>query len=116
MSPAVEYFFDKIRREWAEGVMQTYRKLPASITAESKANGKDACLVSLYLNGKRITTSVMPKLTSNCASQLKAIPRGEEILLTYNSEDCLDDEENFIELTFKMPGKSLKHKFYFNLE
>lgn len=116
MTPVVEYFFDKTRREWAEGVMQSYRKLPASITAESKANAKDACLVTLYLNGKRITTSVMPKLTSNCASQLKANSRGEEILITYNSEDCLEDEENFIELTFKMPGKSLKHKFYFNAE
>ena len=58
----------------------------------------------------------MPKLTSNCASQLKAVPCGEDILITYNSEDCLEDEENFVELTFKMPGKSLKHKFYFQVK
>ena len=94
MRPAVEYFFDKTRREWAEGVVQNYRKLPTFITAEGKSDGKDA----------------------NCASQLKAVPCGEDILITYNSEDCLEDEENFVELTFKMPGKSLKHKFYFQVK
>lgn len=113
MRPAVEYFFDKTRREWAEGVVRNYRKLPTFITAEGKAEGKDAYMVSLYLHGKKITTAAMPKLTSNCASRLKAVPRGEDILITYSSEDCLEDEENFVELTFKMPGKSLKHKFYF---
>ena len=116
MRPAVEYFFDKTRREWAEGVVQNYRKLPTFITAEEKSDGKDAYIVSLFIKGKKITTAAMPKLTSNCASQLKAVPCGEDILITYNSEDCLEDEENFVELTFKMPGKSLKHKFYFQVK
>ena len=113
MRPLVEYFFDKTRREWAEGVLQDYRKLPASITVESKADGKDACLVSLYLKGRKITTTVMPKLKADCASRLKAVPRGDEIRVTYSSEDCLEDEENYVEMTFRLPGKSLKHKFYF---
>lgn len=116
MRPAVEYFFDKTRREWAEGVVQNYRKLPTFITAEGSATDKDAYTVSLFLNGTKITTATMPKLSSNCASQLKAVPRGEDILITYSSEDCLEDEENFVELTFRMPGKSLKHKFYFQLQ
>lgn len=116
MRPAVEYFFDKTRREWAEGVVQNYRKLPTFITAEGKSDCKDAYIVSLFIKGKKITTAAMPKLTSNCASQLKAVPCGEDILITYNSEDCLEDEENFVELTFKMPGKSLKHKFYFQVK
>jgi len=103
-------------REWAEGVVQNYRKLPTFITAGGKSDGKDAYIVSLFIKGKKITTAAMPKLTSNCASQLKAVPCGEDILITYNSEDCLEDEENFVELTFKMPGKSLKHKFYFQVK
>lgn len=116
MQPAVDYFFDKTRREWAEGVIRNYRKLPTLITADSKADGKDSYLVSLSIEGKKITTASMPKLTSNCASQLKAVPKGEDILVTYNCEDCLEDEENFVELTFRMPGKSLKHKFYFQVK
>ena len=116
MRPAVEYFFDKTRREWAEGVVLNYKKLPGFITAEGKENGKGAYVVSLFIKGKKITTAAMPKLTSNCASQLKAVPRGEDILITYSSEDCLEDEENFVELTFRMPGKSLKHKFYFQVK
>lgn len=114
MRPAVEYFFDKTRREWAEGVVQNYKKLPGFITAQGKAEGKDAYIVSLFINGRKITTAAMPKLTSNCASQLKAVPREDDILITYSSEDCLEDEENFVELTFRMPGKALKHKFYFH--
>lgn len=116
MRPAVEYFFDKTRREWAEGVVLNYKKLLDLSTAEGKENGKGAYVVSLFIKGKKITTAAMPKLTSNCASQLKAVPRGEDILITYSSEDCLEDEENFVELTFRMPGKSLKHKFYFQVK
>lgn len=116
MRPAVEYFFDKTRREWAEGVVQNYKKLPTFITAQGKAEGKDAYIVSLYIKGKKISTAAMPKLASNCASQLKAVPRGEDILITYSSEDCLEDEENFVELSFKMPGKQLKHRFYFQVK
>lgn len=116
MQPAAEYFFDKTRREWAEGVIQNYKKLPTFITAQGKADGKDSYVISLYIKGKKITTAAMPRLTSNCASQLKATPKGEDILITYSSEDCLDDEENFVELTFRMPGKSLKHKFYFQVQ
>ena len=52
MRPAVEYFFDKTRREWAEGVVQNYRKLPTFITAEGKSDGKDAYIVSLIYKRK----------------------------------------------------------------
>ncbi|WP_297973006.1 hypothetical protein [uncultured Bacteroides sp.] len=113
LRPAVEYFFDKTRREWAESVVASYRKLSTFVTADGRADGRDAYVVSLYLKGKKITTASLPKLASNCASQLKAVTRGEDILITYNSEDCLEDEENSVELTFRLPGKSLRHRFFF---
>lgn len=116
LKTVADYFFDRGRREWAESVLRDYRRLSASVTAESRPDGKDACLVSLFLQGRKITTSAMPRLTANCASQLKAMPCGDDIRVTYNSEDCLDDEENFVEMVFKMPGKSLRHKFYFKAE
>lgn len=116
LRPAVDYFFDKTRREWAESVVQGYRKLSTFVTADGQPDGAGAYLVSLYLKGKKITTASLPRLASNCASQLKAVPRGEDILITYNSEDCLEDEENFVELTFRLPGKSLKHRFFFPVQ
>lgn len=111
LKPAVEYFFDNARKQWVESVVNRYKKIPALISVEGR-NGIDGYIVSLMFKGRKIKTSAMPKMKANCASQLAAKAKGDDIIITYNDEDCLDDEENFIELTFKLPGRQLKHKFF----
>ncbi|MCM1312651.1 MAG: hypothetical protein NC206_08420 [Bacteroides sp.] len=112
LKPAVEYFFDNARKQWVESVVNRYKKIPSLISVEGRSGMGSEYVVSLMFKGRKIRTSAMPKMKANCASQLAAKAKGDDIVITYNDEDCLDDEENFIELTFKLPGKQLKHKFF----
>lgn len=112
LQPVVAYFFDKTRKERAQGVLNGYRKLSTYISVEGKKSGEREYTLWLNLQGRKITASVVPTLKSNCASQLQAVVRGQDIVVTYDNIDCLEDEENFVEATFRLQGKVLKHKFY----
>lgn len=112
--PAAEYFFDKTRQQWVNSVIANYKKLPTFVTVEGKASDGKTYVLSLFLKGKKITTATMPKLTSNCASKLQASPRDSDILISYEDEDCLKDEQNSVEAVFRLQGRVLKHTFYIN--
>lgn len=112
LQPVVAYFFDKTRKERAQGVLNGYRKLSTYISVEGKQSGDNVYTMWLNLQGRKITASALPSLKSNCASQLQAVAKGQDVVVTYDNIDCLGDEENFIEAIFRLNGKVLKHKFY----
>ncbi|NDV58104.1 hypothetical protein [Bacteroides sp. 519] len=112
LRPAMDYFFDKTRQEWVKGVVENYKKLPTFITVDGEHIDNKTYSITLMLKGKPITTAAMPKLTANCASKLQASPYEGDILITYDTEDCLRDEQNSIDVVFRLPGKVLKHTFY----
>lgn len=112
LQPVVAYFFDKTRKERAQGVLNGYRKLSTYISVEGKQSSDNVYILWLNLQGRKITASALPSLKSNCASQLQAVAKGQDVVVTYDNIDCLEDEENFIEAIFRLNGKVLKHKFY----
>jgi hypothetical protein len=109
----MDYFFDKTRREWVNGVADNYRKLPNAITVKGEAIDNTSHRVTLWLNGKKIKTGAMPKLTSNCASKLSVSPEGDDLLITFDNEDCLPDEVNTVDAVFRLHGKVLKYTIHF---
>ena len=112
LQPVVAYFFDKTRKERAQGVLNGYRKLSTYVSVEGKKSGNNAYTMWLNLQGRKITASALPSLKSNCASQLQAVVKGQDVVVTYDNIDCLENEENFIEAIFRLDGKVLKHKFH----
>lgn len=112
LQPVLAYFFDKTRKQRAQSVLNGYRKLSTYISVEGRKSGDNAYTMWLNLQGRKITASVVPTLKSNCVSQLQAVVKGQDIVVTYDNIDCLEDEENFVEATFRLQGKVLKHKFY----
>lgn len=114
LRPASEYFFDRNRQQWVNSVIDNYRKLPNSITVQGEAIDNTTHSVALYLNGRKVKTGVMPKLTSNCASKLKAVPNGDDIIITFDNEDCLADEVNAVEVVFRLQSKVLKYTIHFD--
>ncbi|MDR3117871.1 MAG: hypothetical protein LBU44_00345 [Mediterranea sp.] len=113
LRPAMDYFFDKTRQQWVNGVADNYRKLPNSITVKGEVIDNTNHRVALWLNGKKIKTGAMPKLTSNCASKLKVTPEGDDLLITFDNEDCLSGEINAVDVAFRLHGKVLKYTFHF---
>lgn len=107
----VSYFFDSRRKKWAEGILSKYKIIPTRLSVHGKAGRDNNYMVWIELDGRKITPSGNPKLTSNCAGNLKFKRNGQDYLVTYDTSDCLDDEQNSIEVSFKIKSRTIREKF-----
>ena len=109
-----EYFFDEVRLSQVKGLITSYNQLYKSVTVTGTflESGKYQCQV--LLEGNPVKVSVNPKVTSNCAGQISARPSDGMFLVSYNVEDCLPEEENFLNVSFLINGKRLQHKAFLN--
>lgn len=109
-----EYFFDEVRLSQVKGLIARYEQLydALSVTGTFIENGKYQCQV--LLDGSPVRVSVNPKVTSNCAGQLSARPSEGMFIISYNAEDCLPEEDNFLNISFVINGKRLQHKAFLN--
>lgn len=117
IAPLKEYFFDNMRRQRTQTLEKSYRDLYSMISIQGSSTGMGEYVCQLILKGNPISISTMPKLKSNCASQLSArsADSGKEIHILYNADDCLETEENAVEATFRIGGKPVSHKFYIDV-
>lgn len=108
----IEYFFDDVRLIQAKGLKNRYLQLydALSVTGTFIEEGTYRCQV--LLDGNPIKTSTTPKVTSNCAGQLNVRPSDGLFIITYDATDCLPEEENYLNILFRIHGKKLEHKAY----
>lgn len=117
IAPLKEYFFDQMRSQRVKTLEKSYRELYGMISIQGSNARMGEYVCQLILKGNPIAISSMPKLKSNCASQLSArsADGGKEIHIFYNADDCLETEENAVEATFRIGGKAVSHKFYIDV-
>lgn len=106
-----EYFFDDVRQSQVDGLIAQYKDLYSAISISGSLveEGKYEC--QMLLNGKPVKVATVPKVTSNCASQIKVRQSGDTFTITYDAVDCLPEEENFINVEFRINGKRIDSKF-----
>lgn len=107
----IDYFFDSRRHKWAEGIAEQYRLIPSRLSVHGRAARTDGYTVWIELDGRKITPAGNPKITSNCAGDLKFTCEGQDYIITYDTSDCLSDEQNIIEVSFRIKGKTVREKF-----
>ena len=109
-----EYFFDDVRLSRVKGLTARYRQLydALTLTGTFLESGKYQC--QLLLDGNPIKVAAKPKVTSNCAGQISVRPADGMFLITYSAEDCLPEEENFLNISLTVGGKRLQHKAFLN--
>lgn len=110
---AQEYFFDAKRRAWTGHVMERYRQLFARLAVESECVGKCRFRCWITLDGNVLKSSVIPVMKAACASRLQCTTDGETYIVSFSDEDCIEDEPNYINLTFRWKEYTLKHKLHF---
>lgn len=108
----MEYFFDDVRLSQTKGLKSRYQQLyeALSITGSFIEDGIYSC--QILLNGKPIKSSTAPKVTSNCATLLGTRPSEDKFIITYDATDCLPEEENYLNIQFRIQGKKLEHRVY----
>lgn len=107
-----EYFFDDVRLSQVKGLIGRYNQLydALSVTGTFLEGGKYQCQV--LLDGSPVRVSAKPKVTSNCAGQISVRPSDGMFVISYNAEDCLPEEENFLNISLNVGGKRLQHKAF----
>ena len=117
IAPLKEYFFDNMRRQRTQALEKSYRELYDMISIQGSNVEVGEYICQLILKGKPIAIATMPKLKSDCASQLSArsADNGKEIHILYNADDCLETGGNAVEATFRIGGKAVSHKFYIDV-
>lgn len=109
------YFFDTTRRNDAATLRRSYLQLfdRVSVRAESQTAG--ACLYSLRLDGRKVTTSVQPRLKSESAVDLRVKPYADTLcLVTFDPQYAPAAELNSIEVLYLFGNRRVGHTFRFD--
>lgn len=112
------YFFDDVRLAEAKALESNYRQLYKGLALRGKFEGDNCLRVSVELNGRPFEVTGRPNVTSNCASQISVnhSPDGYSYVIKYSTEDCLANEENYLEFDMRIKNARLHDKFYFTME
>lgn len=82
-----------------------------SITIEEVINQKGVIKYFLAYNARHFTTSLKPKILSNCASNFRNVQIGDTILLNYDPSDCFAVVSNTISIEYIIGNYSVKNSF-----
>jgi len=105
-------FLDQQQKGKVNILIQSYRKLYSFISIEGQLIKPGEYELHLMLQERLISTSQIPGLKSNCASQLKASIKPPAVIVNYDTTDCLMGKDNFVEVTFRLHGQTIKYLFY----
>lgn len=109
----MEFDADDPRRSQTEQLSNNYRKLYKYITIRQENDAtKDHILVGLYLKDKRISSMQNPQLLSNCATQLSVSIEEDLYQISYNSESCYEEDENYIDIRFRLGNQIVSKRIY----
>lgn len=107
-----EYFFDEVRLAQVKALQKRYRQLYDALTVTGTFLGEGKYQCQILLEGNPVKVSVKPKVTSNCAGQISIRPSDGMFIVSYDAIDCLPEEENFLNILFRINGKRLEHKAF----
>lgn len=108
--------FDDARKDKAEACINNYRKVYGYLSLEENKHETGSLSYQIVLNGKAITTLQKPRVKSNCADNIKIVSRNDGADITYQTEGCYADVDNFIEITYNFGGRNLAQKFSFTVK
>ena len=104
---------DDARTITIEGIVKRYNKIYDNIIVDVVNKSKNKVTVRLVYNGSTITTSQKPRTSSNCATQFTVKSEGNNTVISFDSEYCYDQDDNYIEVRFKVGPKFAKEKIFF---
>ncbi len=111
-----DYFFDGRRRGEVEALQRKYRSAYGEIAAIPYSNELGEHYFYLTIAGRRVTTSRAPVIKSQYATDIVVTPVGESLYrVTYNHEQCLDEDDNRIELIYMLGAQAVRHGFSFDV-
>lgn len=111
-----EYFFDNSRIAETDGLIKSYKNLYKGLSLQCSIDTlRKQALVSVMLNGRKFKSGILPKVTSNCATEIEVSHSedGLDYIIKYNDNYCIDGEDNYLDVNLRLEGNRLQSKIYF---
>lgn len=108
LSGLVAWFPDMQRRKRVEKTLELYRSIKSSLVLVGEIVAKGKCRIRVMRGDKVFKIQGRLDVTSNCASKIAVHPEGDGWIVTFNTEDCLEDEDNNLKISLRSAGIGLK--------
>lgn len=99
-----------------EGITNRYIAVYDNIRIDVVDNYPGRLTLRLIYDGKTITSSQSPKVTSNCAEQFNVKSQDDVVVVTYNKDYCYAQDDNYIEVRYRFGSKFVKEQVFFKLK
>ena len=103
-----------MRSAKVRGLTASYKELPKSIALTGSFTSGNELNVGFTIAGRRFRHHAPVTVKSNCASDLQVDIDDGASVITFDSSDCLPDEENYIEVTARIDSRKLTRRFSLN--
>lgn len=116
LTALLDYFFDDLRRSEVSTLRDSYRRCYDRLMIVPQESRLGEYAYTLELDGRRMTSSKLPRATSELATDIRIIPDGAGLYrVKYNYETVTADDSPTIELRIGLGAKSLKHIIHFDV-
>lgn len=111
-----QYFFDDVRLAQAKSLRQRYKDLYRSLILDIKPVAAGSLQCRLMLNGRTVKAYVPLTVKSNCAMITGNTPADGVYTVTYDTQDCLPDEDNTITASLRVDGRTIENRYLIGKE
>ncbi len=116
LKPLMSYFFDDVRKTEAEAVYETYKSAYSKICILPLEYELGRFTYMLSLDGRKLYSSVLPKLKSETAVSLSVVPQPDNTcVVTYDHSYCYVSDDNYVDITYSLDGTKLQYRHQFDV-
>ena len=116
LTPLENYFFDTRRHDEVVALKKNYAKLYDAISIVPYEDELGRHVFYFALGDRRMQTSATPVVKKQYATDVAVRPVEDGYYeITYNYDQCLDDDDNAIEVIYRIDGHAYKHRFGFDV-
>lgn len=114
-SMAKEYEDDAVKCNKLKNNIFLYENLIANIYIDVLENENGKLLIQLKHDEKVLKTKSLPQLKGNCARDFTKKHNGNLIEIGFNTFDCYEQDDNYVEIKFNFGKKRVVNKVLINL-
>ena len=100
------------RRVTCQNIEKVYNGYLKTIVIRQLSINKQQLVYAPFFGEKQLTTTIQPKLESNCLNDMQFVPQNGQCVVTYDYQtSCYDGEQNDITVTLNIAGNKVKNTF-----
>lgn len=94
---------------------RTLKDVYVEVLENYNDNNKGVLVIQLKLDEKVMKTKSLPQMRSSCARDFDMKHDGSKMVLSFNTFDCYEQDDNYVEVRFAFSKKRLVKKICINL-